>query len=191
MTPHDAAASLVLYRSYVLGVAVNQDFGARSWTVISLVLTWVLAAGIIGPQSGEADDAEQDKRKAGVTKSIKAVLSKQSDAWNKADLDGFMDHYWNSEELTFSSGGTTTRGWNATIARYERRYATPKTMGRLTFDHLEVTPLSDSAALVLGQWHLERATDKLGGNFSLVLRRIQSRWVIIHDHTSSLETTDN
>ena len=41
-------------------------------------------------------------------KEIAAILQKQTDAWNRQDIDGFMQTYWKSEELTFSSGGTTT-----------------------------------------------------------------------------------
>jgi hypothetical protein len=63
-------------------------------------------------------------------------------------------------------------------------------MGRLTFDHLEFVALSDSTALVLGQWHLARNPDNPGGNFSLVFRRFDGKWVIIHDHSSSLEASD-
>ena len=118
---------------------------------------------------------------------LTGVLTTQSRAWNHADIDGFMAHYWKSEQLTFSSGGTTTRGWQATLARYKKRYSTPEKMGRLTFDHLEFTPLGDASALVLGQWHLKRNDEQLGGNFSLVFRRVDGRWVIIHDHTSSFE----
>ena len=39
-------------------------------------------------------------------------------------------------------------------------------------------------ALVLGRWHLKRKPTDIGGNFSLVFRQIEDRWVIIHDHTS-------
>ena len=59
-------------------------------------------------------------------------------------------------------------------------------MGRLSLSGLEITPLGDSAALVLGQWKLERESEPVAGNFSLVLRKFDDRWVIVHDHTSRL-----
>ena len=40
---------------------------------------------------------------------IIALLRDQVAAWNAGDIDAFMKLYWNSEQLTFSSGGTTTR----------------------------------------------------------------------------------
>jgi hypothetical protein len=44
---------------------------------------------------------------------------------------------------------------------------------------LEITPLGDAAALVLGQWKLDRQSEPVGGNFTLVLRKIDWRWVIV------------
>jgi beta-aspartyl-peptidase (threonine type) len=114
---------------------------------------------------------------------LTAILDVQAAAWNRGDIDGFMEHYWKSEDLTFSSGGKTTRGWQTTRDNYKLRYPTRERMGKLTFDQLEVFPLGDNAALLLGHWHLDR-TGPVGGNFSLVFRRIDGAWVIVHDHTS-------
>lgn len=67
---------------------------------------------------------------------IRGVLDRQVDAWNRGDIPTFMDGYWRSPDLTFSSGGTTERGWDATLARYEKKYATREQMGTLTFSDL-------------------------------------------------------
>ena len=114
---------------------------------------------------------------------IEAVLAAQAEAWNRGDIEGFMKYYWNSDELTFSSGGETTRGWTSTRDRYRKRYPTREQMGQLRFSQLETTLLGDSAALVLGRWRLNREMSPVAGNFSLVLRRIDGQWLIIHDHT--------
>ncbi len=121
---------------------------------------------------------------------IEGVLSQQADAWNRGDLDGFMEHYWKSDELTFSSAGRTTRGWKTTKENYQRRYPTRERMGQLSFGASEVTSLGDSAALVLGRWNLQREPAPVGGNFSLVFRRIDGAWVIVHDHTSQEKVAD-
>jgi ketosteroid isomerase-like protein len=114
---------------------------------------------------------------------LQSILSEQATAWNRGDIDGFMQHYWKSEDLTFSSGGHTTRGWQTTQDNYKLRYPTRERMGKLTFDQLEAFPLGETAALLLGHWHLDR-TGPVGGNFSLVFRKIDGAWVIVHDHTS-------
>lgn len=118
---------------------------------------------------------------------ISSILKAQQEAWNRGDIDAFMEHYWKDEDLTFSSEGKTTRGWTATLARYRERYPTPEKMGRLQLSNLEITPLGDSAVLVLGQWKVEREGGPLSGNFSLVVRKFEQRWLIIHDHTSRMK----
>jgi beta-aspartyl-peptidase (threonine type) len=117
---------------------------------------------------------------------LEAVFRAQEEAWNRGDIGAFMEHYWKSDDLTFSAGGKTTRGWQATRNRYRERYPTRETMGRLTLSDFEITPLGDSAALVLGQWKLDRSNEPVAGNFTLVVRKLDGRWVIVHDHTSRL-----
>jgi ketosteroid isomerase-like protein len=115
---------------------------------------------------------------------LEGILTEQAAAWNRGNIEAFMEHYWKSDQLAFSSGGRTTRGWQMTKENYKRRYPTRERMGLLTFDSLEVTPLGEAAALMLGRWHLDRDPAPVGGNFSLIFRRIDGRWVIVHDHTS-------
>ncbi|MCP4510382.1 MAG: DUF4440 domain-containing protein [Fuerstiella sp.] len=119
----------------------------------------------------------------GPEEQIKSLIANQAEAWNRGDIDKFMESYWKSEKLTFSSGGRTTRGWQATKDGYHQRYPTREQMGLLTFSELEVTPFGD-AALVLGRWHLKRDSEPVGGNFSLTFRLIDGQWLIVHDHTS-------
>jgi beta-aspartyl-peptidase (threonine type) len=58
-------------------------------------------------------------------------------------------------------------------------------MGKLTFTNLEATPLGDGAALVTGEWQLERHGNSPGGVFSLAMKRFPGGWRIVHDHTSA------
>ncbi len=134
----------------------------------------IVLAGCATPPAG----------KPGALVEIPAIIAAQQAAWNRGDLDAFMQPYWKSDQLTFSSGGQTRRGWDETYARYQAAYPTRERMGKLTFDQLELRPLCESAVLVLGRWTLDRESDSLGGNFSLVFQRISGAWRIIHDHTS-------
>jgi beta-aspartyl-peptidase (threonine type) len=129
--------------------------------------------------AGEKDAVTRD--------AVRAVLRAQVDAWNRGDIGAFMEHYWKSDNLTFSSRGKMMRGWQATLDSYRKRYPTREKMGRLKLDGLEITPLGDSAAMVLGEWKVDRANEPVGGNFTLVVRKIDGQWVIVHDHTSRLE----
>ena len=149
-------------------------------------LGWLLLAAAVGAcatASGGATggDAAGDPRPA-----IERVLDAQVAAWNRGDLEAFMDGYWRSPELVFTSGGAVQRGWQTTLDRYRASYGTsPETMGRLAFSELEVHALGPGAAWALGGWELEHQDGKtVGGVFSLVFREIDGEWVIVHDHTS-------
>ena len=118
---------------------------------------------------------------------IEKLLSAQVQCWNNKDLEGFMSTYWKSPKLTFSAGGKTTRGWQATLDRYKTKYP-PDKMGTLNFSDLEVSTLSDDVAMVLGNWELKwPSKPDAKGNFSLVLKKFKNQWKIVHDHSSSLE----
>lgn len=126
----------------------------------------------------------QEADRAALSKSLEAIVAKQAADWNSGDIEAYMNGYWNSEDLTFSSGGKTERGWKATRERYLKGYPNREAMGKLSFSDLEVFPLGDTAALMLGRWKLDRK-DPIGGNFSLVWRKIDGVWLIVHDHTSA------
>lgn len=124
--------------------------------------------------------SKDEKAKAEIHK----VLEQQAAAWNRGSIDGFMQGYWNSPQLTFVSGTNVTRGWQPTIERYKKSYDTREKMGVLSFSDLEITILSKDAALVLGNWALQREKDKPAGKFTLIFRRFKDGWKIVHDHTS-------
>lgn len=116
-------------------------------------------------------------------RSIGQLLARQVEAWNAGDIDGFMDGYWRSDDLTFVSGGGVTRGWNATREGFHRRYASREAMGRLEFQVIEMRGLGSDGAMVLGRWRVERDRP-VGGLFTLIVRVIDGQWRVIYDHTS-------
>ncbi len=134
-----------------------------------------------------AQDVSQDR----LTSVLTNLLEAQKTAWNRGDLEGFMDAYWKSDQLAFSSGGRTTRGWQATLDRYKKKYQSTGQMGHLEFSSLEVTGLGDAAAMMLGRWQLTENDHPAGGNFTLIWRKFGDQWKIIHDHTSVLDTADS
>ena len=125
------------------------------------------------------------KRDAKTIAEVRAVLDAQRDAWNRGDVEGYMDGYARSGETIFVSGDNVTRGWQTVLDRYKKNYDTREKMGALTFSDLEITPIGNDAAIVLGRWHLQRAKDEPHGRFTLILRRTKQGWKIVHDHTSS------
>jgi len=113
----------------------------------------------------------------------------QQMAWNAGDIDQFMEGYWKSEKLVFTSGSRIRKGWQATRDGYKKSYSV-ETMGHLSFSDLEFEPLGTSGMMVLGRWKLEGLSAPAGGVFSLGVRRMKDGWRVIHDHTSSDEPKD-
>lgn len=114
---------------------------------------------------------------------IEELLDRQVQAWNAGDIDEFMDGYWRSDDLTFVSGGNVTRGWNATLEGYRRRYASREAMGRLEFRIIEMRSLGPARAMVLGRWRVER-DHPIAGLFTLIVGVVDGAWRVIYDHTS-------
>ena len=147
--------------------------------------TLLLCAGLLGTLRLNVAAAQTAPAPATTpAPAIRQVLDAQVAAWNRGDVDAFLDGYWKSESTVFSGTQGILRGWQALRERYRRSYPDRLAMGTLSFTGLEVTPLCPDAALVLGHWRLDRAAGPIGGVFSLVLRRLPEGWRIIADHTS-------
>lgn len=140
--------------------------------IVFLVPLWLVSS-----QSEGLGKSPQD--------SILSILAEQKAAWNRGDVGSFMKGYWNSPELTFAGSSGITRGWEPVKERYRKNYPNAQAMGQLEFSGVEVHPLGKDVALVLGQWHLKRTSEELGGVFTLVFQRFPEGWRIVHDHTSS------
>ena len=140
---------------------------------VALVLMLCTAAGA------------QDKRDAKALAAIRAVLDAQAAAWNRGDIEGYMDGYARSDDIVFVSGDNVTRGWQATFDRYKKGYDTREKMGTLEFSDLEIKVMGKDVGVVHGRWLLTRAKDVPHGRFTLIFRRTGKNWRIIHDHTSS------
>ena len=118
---------------------------------------------------------------------IQNVIQAQQDAWNRGDIDAFMNGYWRSEQTIFVSGDDVTRGWQKVLDRYKTKYSDHAKMGALTFSNLEITSLSSDSAVALGSWKLKRASDEPHGRFTLIFRKFSDGWKIVHDHTSAAD----
>ena len=161
------------------------------WTRRRIVMALWLLLGIVVLLVPVLWNTQAEAHRATGPNAIRRVLDDQVLAWNRGDLEGFMQGYWASEELAFVSGGKTTQGWQATLDGYQQRYqAEGKEMGQLAFSDVEVEMASHDAARVTGRWNLMRKAQRDGGTFALNFRRFESEWKIVRDETTSDETTN-
>lgn len=114
---------------------------------------------------------------------IKGVLTAQAAAWNEGDLEAFMGGYWKSPDVRFVSGTNVTKGWQQTLKRYRERYGQGTSLGRLSFDGLDVQMVTDDVAVVVGRFNLASGAAAETGAFTLVMKRFDGLWRIVHDHS--------
>jgi len=119
---------------------------------------------------------------------IKKILSSQQECWNNGDIDGFMQGYWNSEKLVFTSlNHKPAYGWKNTLERYKNSYPTKSSMGELKFEILNLKLISKTTATLKGKWELIRQNDHPNGLFWLDIEKFDNNWLITKDSTVSFK----
>jgi uncharacterized protein (TIGR02246 family) len=115
---------------------------------------------------------------------IMQVLNKQQKAWNDGKIEAYMLGYWNSDSLTFVGKRGVTRGWKNTLENYKKSYPDKATMGKLELQIISLKLLTTDMAFVVGKWDLTRTAGNVGGHFTLLMRKLKGKWVIVADHSS-------
>ena len=121
---------------------------------------------------------------SGNDRAIRNLLQQQTEAWNRGDLEGFMQTYWKSDSLMFVGRNGVVWGWQRTRDNYKKGYPDKAAMGTLSFDIIHVKKLSRKYYSVTGKWMLRREKDAPSGHYTLLLRRIAGAWKIVSDHSS-------
>ncbi|HEX6589074.1 MAG TPA: nuclear transport factor 2 family protein [Longimicrobiales bacterium] len=146
----------------------------------SLLLA-VLAAAACGSAGPGSPEPRHDD--------VVAVLMASADAWNRGDLAAFMEPYEPGERVSFAGRDRFISGYSTIEDIYRRGYwgdrAAPA--DSLSYEILELRPLDDGAALLLGRFRLsDRQTGVVNstGIFSTVWVHTEDGWKMTHDHTS-------
>ncbi|MCX7550946.1 YybH family protein [Xanthomarina sp. F2636L] len=116
---------------------------------------------------------------------ILAVLSLQETAWNKHDLEGYMEGYWRNDSLKFYDKNGLTFGWNKTLANYKKGYPTQAESGVLKFVINDLSKIEDNSYWVMGEYHLTREIGNANGVFIIIFKKINNEWKIIADMTAN------
>lgn len=145
---------------------------------ILFLVFFLLATTQIFAQSKPARPAGGDEL------AIRRILGEQTAAWNRGDIKSFMNGYWKNDSLMFIGKSGITYGWTNTLNNYKKGYPDTTAMGKLSFNIITVKRLSKKYYQVVGKWHLSRSIGDLSGHYTLLFEKINSRWVIIADHSS-------
>ena len=161
----------------------------RTLLALSFCLSFLLLLSLAASAQSPAMSKPAPPTKANTSDdatAIRAVLDAQVAAWNAGKLEEFMTGYWRSPKLTFFSGGRKLESWDATLERYRKNYQSEgKEMGKLQFLDLDIQTFG-TGAVVRGRFELTMSDGKKPtGLFTLVFRKFNKDWKIIHDHTST------
>jgi hypothetical protein len=141
-----------------------------------LCLSCISIKADVTTDSIEKSDS-QDLAEAG----IRLVLEAQEIAWNKHDLEGFMQGYWHSDSLKFYGSNGLTLGWENTLANYKKRYPTPAESGVLNFVINDISKIEGDNYWVMGAYHLKREVGDADGIFIIIFKKMDGQWKIIAD----------
>ena len=154
------------------------------------VIAWAMALALMLAIPGHAsaqDDQPNPLHTASRTElDVVKVVVAQEKAWNAGDLEGYVKGYKDSPDTLFI-GKQISKGYTQIFEDYKHNYLNRASMGTLTFSELEVHPLSDTFAVCIGKYHLDRSKKDGGpadGQFSLVLEKSDQGWKIVLDHTT-------
>jgi len=130
-------------------------------------------------------------RSVSASSKVYDIVKQQQEAWNRGDLDGFLSHYDMSEDITFYSDDKVSKGWVALNDRYRRRYGGgAAAMGQLAFDELSTVRLTEDAVLMQGRWTTNGTPNAGTGLFTILIRKTDNGWKIVHDHTSAKKAAE-
>lgn len=142
--------------------------------LLSMIFSWFAGMYLVQAQELKPKDKQ----------AILEVLNKQVEAWNKQDIEGFMEGYWKSDSLKFIGKNGFSKGWKTTLENYKKNYPDKNAMGTLVFEVINLQPISHHAVVVTGKWKLTRLIGNIQGIFTLIFQKIDKKWVIVYDHSS-------
>lgn len=134
------------------------------------------------PKSTVASTAAADE------KAVRAAFEDLLNGIRNSNVDGVTGVYWNSPEtLFYNNNGSVTIGWEQDRKNREARY--PRTSNvKLDVKNVHVMMLGSGGAVVACQWTQTQAVDanpeSASGRMTLVFRKIDKDWKIVHLHTS-------
>ena len=111
-------------------------------------------------------------------------MDKSAKDWSSGNIDKFMEAYWNNDSVMYVGGNKITYGYQNMLNAYKKSFPDTASMGKLTFDLLDIRKLSEEYYLVTGNFFLTRTVGNAKGIFTVFFRKIMGKWLIVYDHSS-------
>lgn len=151
------------------------------------VLMIVLALAICLAVSQTAIASDEDD--------VLQVAQNFAKAFNTSDFELMSSTHWHSPQLSAFSGSFLTQGWNVIGKSFKSTFdLCPSGTFVMSIHNPQVTMLSDSVAITTFYQNLtvnppatpEQITEQ--NRKTLVLKKIDDRWLIVHEHYSNFPT---
>ena len=118
---------------------------------------------------------------------ILGTAHRMETAWNRGDFRGYMAGF-KKPDVIFVSGGKFQEGWQGTLDHYIRDYGgSAERRGKLHFYNMKVDILARDAAMLVGQYRLERGDRVTEGVNTRLFRKVHGRWLITVNHVSAYD----
>jgi ketosteroid isomerase-like protein len=115
------------------------------------------------------------------------TIHRMEAAWNRGDFRGYMAGF-KKPDVVFVSGGKFQQGWQGTLDHYVRDYGgSAERRGKLRFYNMKVDVLAPDAAMLVGQYRLERGSRVTEGVNTRLFRKIGGHWLITMNHVSAYD----
>ena len=115
------------------------------------------------------------------------TIHRMEAAWNRGDFGGYMAGFKNPD-VVFGSGGKFQQGWQGTLDHYVRDYGgSVERRGKLHFYNMKVDLLAPDAAMLVGQYRLERGPRVTEGVNTRLFRKVGGKWLITMNHVSAYD----
>ncbi len=113
------------------------------------------------------------------------MFDRSAAAWNRGDLDAFLSDYANEPTTSFVAGSAVQYGYEWIRENYAPRFGPGAARDSLRFVDLSSRLLGMDHAFATARYVLYRGDSVTStGIFTVVLRRENGDWKILHDHTS-------
>jgi uncharacterized protein (TIGR02246 family) len=164
--------------------------GLRAVSILSIVFCLSLLATPIAADTKTDLDTINQQKVAGAGDSEKEIyeqLNRMADAWNRHDIDGYLDGYWRSDDLVIVVEGENLRGWDLLSKAYHSGYPNLQEMGTITLDRVQIRLIAPDLGFALTWFTASFPKKKEFGTDTVILKKLPEGWRVAISHSSFVE----
>ena len=164
--------------------------GSKALSVLSIVVCLPLLATPIAADSKSNLDTINQQKVAAAPDSEKEIydqMMRMVDAWNRHDLDAYLDGFLRSDDILLVVEGESVRGWDLLSKALHNGYPNPQEMGTLTIDRMQVQMLAPDLGFVLTWYTMVFPKKKVFGTDTIIVKKVPEGWREMISHTSFVE----